>query len=130
MAVSSCQKPGQSNYMITNQCKVLPRRVSFLITLEVALASFTLLVAPFEALTGKRHLTGLILFLVASTLVLSMDVANHRFLSRSVPDTTPLSEVSVGVHWCQFASKLVWVTTLFTAFAVVLLTSLRATGHL
>jgi hypothetical protein len=96
---------------------------------EVALAVFTLLVAPFEALTGQWHLTGLILFLVASTLVLSIDVAKHRILSRSVPDTTPLSEVSVGVHWCQFASKLVWVTTLFTAFAVVLLTSLRENGR-
>jgi hypothetical protein len=39
---------------------------------EVALAVLTLLVAPFEALTGQWHLTGLILFLVASTLVLSM----------------------------------------------------------
>jgi hypothetical protein len=116
--------------MITNPSKPLPPRVSLLLMVEVALASCTLLVAPFEAVTGQWRLTGLILVLVASTLVLSIDVAKHRILSRSVPDTTPLSEVSAGVHWCQFGSKLVWVITLFTAFAVMLLTSLRATGHL
>ena len=128
--MSSCQKPCQNKHMITNPSKALPPRVSFLLTVEVALASFTLLVAPFEALAGQWHLTGLVFGLLASTAVISIDVAKHHILSHSVPDTTPLAEVSVGVHWCHFASKLVWVTTLFTAFAVVLITSLRATGHL
>jgi hypothetical protein len=58
--------------MSTNEPKRLPSRVSLLLMTEVALAVLTLLVAPFEALTGQWHLTGLILFLVASTLVLSM----------------------------------------------------------
>ena len=94
------------------------------------MASCILLVAPFEALTAQRHLTGLIIAICASILVVGIDIAKLCMLGRAVPESPPLSELPAGVHWCHFASKLVWVTTLFTAFAVVLLTSLRATGRL
>jgi hypothetical protein len=97
---------------------------------EVALASCFLLVAPFEALTAQRHLTGLIIAIGASILVVGIDIAKLCMLGRAVPESTPLSELPARVHWCHFASKLVWVTALFTVFAVVVITSLRVTGRL
>ena len=97
---------------------------------EVALATFTLMVAPFEAIVARSLLSGLVLAVIASILVLIIDIAKLCLLNRRVPATTLVSEVSVGVHWFHFASKLVWVTVLFTVFVAVLLTSLRATGRL
>jgi hypothetical protein len=97
---------------------------------EVALASCFLLVAPFEALTAQRHLTGLIIAIGASIFVVGIDITKLCMMGRAVPESTPLSELPAGVHWCHLASKLVWGTALFTVFAVVVITSLRVTGRL
>ena len=89
--VSSIEKTCPNKHMVTHSTKPVPARVGVLLMVEVALASCILLVAPFEALTAQRHLTGLIIAIGASILVVVIDIAKQCMLGRAVPESTPLS---------------------------------------
>lgn len=99
--------------------------VNFLLGTEIAFAVSLLLVAPFEAITNRSHLRGLVLAVLGSILALGIDATKLCMLGRTIPKTTPLCQLPVAVLFCYIGSMLVWVTATLTGFVVVLLTCLQ-----